>query len=410
MRPALEPLRLPRFRRLLAAYSINAAGNWLGEIALSLVIFHQTGSVLAVTAMWIAAGFLPGLAAPFVVSVAEPHMRRDLLPAMFVGEAVLFAVLAAAAAAGAPLAAVLALAFCDGLLAAAARALIKAAIVHSSRPAELHQEANALVNAACMTAAAAGPVLAGVVIHLAGPPCALLVDSASFALAAVVVAGCAGAPEGGTSRRAGVFGRLGEAIGHVRGHAALRRLLLADAIGSIFFALIIPVELTFVTETIGGSASDFAAVLAAWAAGAVLGSVLAPLLRALPIGHLVLGSFTLMAISYLGMGVMTAVGPVIAFSALGGIGNGVEGMALVTTIQERTPDRLQAQVNALIEAIHTAGPGAGFVIGGAVAALASPRAAYLVAAIGALAVVLMAARALLSMPRRTRTAPAPATG
>ncbi len=43
------PLRLPRFRRLIAAYAVNALGTWLGEVALSVLVLRQTGSAAAVT-------------------------------------------------------------------------------------------------------------------------------------------------------------------------------------------------------------------------------------------------------------------------------------------------------------------------------------------------------------------------
>ena len=411
MRSALAPMRLARFRRLLAAYSVNAAGNWLGEIALSVLVLHETRSVAAVTALWVAALIVPGLAAPLVVSALEARTRRDALPALLGTEALLFAAVAILAAGAAPFAAVLLIALQDGLLAAAARALLKASIVHTSRPAGLHEEANALVNGAFMTSAAVGPAAAGVVVAAAGVPCALLVDATSFAIAAVLLVGRHGAVAAAPTAGGGsALSGLRRALAHVRGHASLRSLLLADAMASIFFSLIIPVEIAFVTGTLGGSASDYGAVLAAWGAGAVAGSVVAPALRSRPVAQVVLGSFVVMGISYLGMGAATSIAPVIGFSFFGGIGNGVEAMALVTAIQARAGDHLQAQVNGLIEAIHSAGPGAGFVLGGAIAATASPRAAYLVAAGGALAVVIVAARALLPARPVRQAAPAPATG
>jgi hypothetical protein len=54
----------------------------------------------------------------------------------------------------------------------------------------------------------------------------------------------------------------------------------------------------------------------------------------------------------------------------------------------------QACVNALYETIGSVAPGLGFAVGGALAALASPRAVYLVAGLGALAVVAAATAAL----------------
>jgi MFS family permease len=82
---------------------------------------------------------------------------------------------------------------------------------------------------------------------------------------------------------------------------------------------------------------------------------------------------------------------VIAFSLLGGVGNGLEGILLTTLVQERTPDRLQISVNGALESLHTAAPGLGFLLGGVLAAATTPRAAYVAAGLGTLAVLIVAA-------------------
>jgi hypothetical protein len=400
--PSLAPLRLPAYRRLLGAYSANNAGDWLGEIALSLLVLHATGSVLAVSALWVLGRFVPGLLAPAAVARLERRGTARVLPALHLAEAVLFAALAAAAAAGAPVALILALALADGVLAVTGRALVKTTVVAATQPHGLLREGNALLSAAFMVTTAAGPIAAGAAVALLGIPAALAIDAASFALAALLLGPGAhlpaATPDDGPER-----GRVRAALGHLRGHRRLGILVAADAAAGVFLFVIIPVELVFVTQTLGGSEADFGVVLAAWGAGAVLGSALVSALPRLDARTLLPAAIGLMIVSYLGMGSAAAVGTVIAFSVLGGVGNGLEGVMLATFIQERTPSALQARVNGLLEALHAAVPGAGFVLGGIVAAVASPRAAYFVAGFGALAVVLVAAAALAE-----RRAPAPA--
>ena len=46
MKQALAPLRLPGFGQLAGAYTVNELGNWVGEIALAVLVFDQTGSPL----------------------------------------------------------------------------------------------------------------------------------------------------------------------------------------------------------------------------------------------------------------------------------------------------------------------------------------------------------------------------
>jgi hypothetical protein len=70
---------------------------------------------------------------------------------------------------------------------------------------------------------------------------------------------------------------------------------------------------------------------------------------------------------------------------------------------------LQADVNALIEALHTAAPGLGFVLGGAAAWAVSPRTTYWAAALAVAALLLVAGRGLLSSPSGGQTpVPTPA--
>ena len=67
----LGPLRLPGFRALVGTYVVNELGNWLGEIALAILVFDQTGSPVATAALFLAMQFLPAFLAPVLVSRLE---------------------------------------------------------------------------------------------------------------------------------------------------------------------------------------------------------------------------------------------------------------------------------------------------------------------------------------------------
>ena len=328
----------------------------------------------------------------------ERFATPRLLPALHLAEAALFGALAAAAIAGAPVALILGLALADGILSVSGRALVKTAVVAVTRPEGLLREGNALLGVAFTATIATGPLIGGAVVALAGVPAALILDAASFAVAAVLLGPGARLPAA-EPERTRIGRRLRAGLVHLRRHRELRTLVLADAAATVFLAAIIPVELVFVTETLGGAEADFGAVLAAWGGGAVLGSALVSALPRLGARALLAAGVGLMIVSYLGMGTAGGVGAVIAFSLLGGVGNGLEGVVITTFIQERTPDALQARVNGVLEALHTAMPGLGFLLGGIVAAAASPRAAYWVAGLGALAVAVVATASLRASAR-----------
>ena len=73
-------------------------------------------------------------------------------------------------------------------------------------------------------------------------------------------------------------------------------------------------------------------------------------------------------------------------AALAGVGNGIEAVAARTALQEQVEPTWMALMMSLSESMLQAVPGVGIVIGGAIAALAGPRAALAVAGGGALVI------------------------
>ena len=60
----------------------------------------------------------------------------------------------------------------------------------------------------------------------------------------------------------------------------------------------------------------------------------------------------------------------------------------MTALQEQTERDYQARITGLMESLGAAMPGVGFLLGGAIVALSSPRAAYAVAGAGLLLLLL----------------------
>jgi MFS family permease len=80
-----------------------------------------------------------------------------------------------------------------------------------------------------------------------------------------------------------------------------------------------------------------------------------------------------------------------AASVVGGTGNGVQWVAMISAVQELTAAPMQARVLSVLESISAAVPALGFVIGGLIADLQSPRAAFAFAGTGVILVVAVAA-------------------
>src|SRR5581483_4366482 len=96
---------------------------------------------------------------------------------------------------------------------------------------------------------------------------------------------------------------------------------------------------------------------------------------------------------YLGVAVSPTLAVACVASAVGGAGNGVQWVALLTAVQEATPVSMLARTMALLESVGTVMPGVGFVLGGVVAAVVSARAAYAIAGAGVLLIAVLAAPA-----------------
>ena len=74
-------LRLPVYRRLLAAYSLNELAWSVGALALAVLIYRRTGSALGSTAFFLVSLVIPALSLAFAglvqgaaISAAFPNL------------------------------------------------------------------------------------------------------------------------------------------------------------------------------------------------------------------------------------------------------------------------------------------------------------------------------------------------
>jgi MFS family permease len=390
MAVALRPLRLAGFPSLSGAYLVNELGNWLGEIALAVLVFDQTGSPMATAALFFGMHFAPALLGPPIVARLEHLPARRTLPALYAAEAAAFAVLALVADQFV-LVFVLALATFDGSIASAARALTRASAAAVLAPAGQLREGNAVLNVAFTVGSAGGPALAGLIVAGAGVETALIADAVSFLAVAMLLGLTRRLPSPEVEDvRGGWSERLRRGLAYVRERPALRGLLGAQALAFIFFSLVIPIEVVFAKQTLDAGDAGYGALLASWGVGMLAGSVLFAGLRRIRLPSMLVCSTAAIGFAYIATALSPSLALACAASAVGGTGNGVQWIALVTEVQQLTKATYQARVLALLEALASAMPGVGFLLGGAIAAIFVPRAAYAVAGAGVLAVLALA--------------------
>jgi predicted MFS family arabinose efflux permease/branched-subunit amino acid transport protein len=385
----LAPLGVAGFRPLAGGYTVNELGNWLGDIALAVLVFDKTGNALATALLFVGARFVPALAAPAIVSQVEALRPRVSLPLLYGADALVFAVLALIAERHFSLALIVGLAAVDGTLALGARALTRATSATLLGPHGLLRRGNALFNLGFTAAGALGPALAGLVVAHAGVSAALWADAASFALVALVLALARALPAGeraeGHWRR-----RLAEALAYVRDRRLLFGLLIAQALASLFFYAVVPIEVVYAKDTLGAGDSGYGWLLASWGAGMIGGGFLFAAAQQVRVQAVIAAGTLAIGAAYVGLAVAPTLAVACAVSVIGGIGNGVQWISVVHAVQELTSSSMQARVLGLLEAIGAALPVVGFFLGGVITQAASARDAYLAAGAGVLVVLALA--------------------
>jgi predicted MFS family arabinose efflux permease len=376
-------LRLPAYRRLLAAYTLNELAYSIGSLALAVLVYDRTGSALSAAGYFLCAMFGPALLSPAVVARLDQRSSRPVLVCLYALEAVLFVFLAWVAGRF-QLATVLALALLDGIIAVTARALARAATVRVTSAEGLLREGNAVTNASFSVCFMVGPALGGAAVALGSTVAALLITGGVFMLIAVTLATAAGLP-GPAAERVPTSGRLKSALRYARGQGPVRALLGSLAAAVLFLSIPIPVEVVLAEHTLHGGAGGYGALLSAWGAGAVVGSAAYARWRGLSARALIAFGAFCMGGGCVVMAVAPSLAVAIAGSALGGVGNGTMFVASRTALQEAVAEPWLALMMSLSESITQGLPGAGILLGGALASAAGPRAALAVGGIGALA-------------------------
>ena len=404
MQAILRTLRTPSFGRLALTYALNEMADWFASIALAVLVYDQTQDPLATTALFLGNRFLPAFVVPALAARLDSLPAARTLAGMYVVEAIALATLAVTSGAF-WLPAVLVLACFDGTIASTARALTRSATVALMEPKGLLREGNAAMNFSFSTMNAGAPVLAGVIVAFTSSGIVLALGAVLFLGQAIVIAGArdlpAGEPEAAPWKE-----RLSEALAYVRGNRFLSALLASQGLVIVLIMMIPPIEIVYAKESLGVGNAGFGVLVAAWGVGMIFGSLAFARERTRSILWLIGIGALGQGVGYLGMAASPTLALACAAAVVGGLGNGVHWVAVVTAAQEATEERYQGRVAGLLEGLVTGGPGLGFILGGALTAVADPRVTLVVSG-GGIVLVMLASLPILR-PRTPRRSVAPA--
>lgn len=354
-------------------------------MALAVLVYRETGDPLATSALFIAAQFLPAFTAPALTARIDQAALRRSLASIYLAEALLFGLLAILAEHFA-LWLILLVTFVDGALMLTARGLTRGAVNAVLQPVGLLRQGNGLLNMGFAIASVLGAAVGGVLVGSAGVTIALIADAATFLLVAILLATSGDLPSAAAEPQ-GFIARVREGLHHARTNSVARALLSGEALAVLLFSLIVPIEVIYAKETLLTTDAGFGLLLAAWCAGIVVGSVTYLALRSRSPLVLILTSTAAIGVAYLGMAAVSSLAAACLFSIVGGAGNGIQWVSVMTLLQERTPPDLQARITGLLESISSAATGLGFLLGGITVALASPPTAYAISGAGVLILV-----------------------
>jgi predicted MFS family arabinose efflux permease len=262
-----------------------------------------------------------------------------------------------------------------------ARSLTRAQIARRLVRAGLLREGNAVVNIAFAAAATIGAAAGGGLVSLAGYRATLIAGAIAALAALPLVRGARGR---GTTVTSGWRTELKDGLRYARSTPGVGTLIALQAVTLLAFTLVIPIEVIYAERSLDVGAAGYGALIASWGAGIFAGGFAFAALSRRPLLVLAAAATCVIGASYIGLAVVGTLLVACVISFVGGAGNGIQWVAVVTALQETVPDEFQARVVGLLDSAATLAPVFAYTIGGALAEALSPRAAYAVAGVGAL--------------------------
>ena len=396
-----RPLRLATALQVIAA-----AGNGLAYVALSLRVYQETHSTLAVTMVLLAGGL------PVVLLAPVSGLLLDRLPTGRLLGAASLAV--AAALTGLALAhsltATVLLVLCFGVADSVLQPGLTAAIPQLAGDVSLLR-ATSRLQGATMGGTAIGPLLAGVIGSIGGTSTALLLDAG----ASVVF--CLGISTLGlTHTRAhvphGADDGMAAGLRYLRRDRPMGLLVVVVSVMLAFLGVTMVAELFLAEKVLHGGTTGYALLITAWTGGMTLGTIIAGRLSPRILAPGIIVGFVVLGLGVAAGAVSPTMWMAIAAYGIGGMGDGVQLVGARALLLQRAPEHIAGRACAVFTGMTTGAVTIGLALSAPLVALLGIRgalfgagAASIVAAVAAVALRLHHLRGE-PVPAAARTAPA----
>ncbi len=373
-------------------------GDSLGLVALLVYLQAETGAAVAVALLLLAGDCVPGLFGPVAGLIGDRYGLRRVMVACEVVQALLVLAIAVSLP---PLPLLLVLVAARGIGSTTFTAASRSAVPRIVDDEDL-EAANAALGVGTYGLEALGPLIAAALFALTGIRGVLLVDVATFAVSAVLLARL---PRLTTARLIEVSADADPRVGWVRelvtGMGQLWsiptvRAVAAGFVGVVAFSGVDDVALVFLArDELGGSSTDAAVLYAGVGIGLLFGYLLVARAGARwpALGLLVVG-FLVSSAGNLATGLAGTIAAALLFQSLRGIGVAALDVGVNTHLQRVVPSRMLGQAFGTLYGAIGLAAGLSYALGGLLLAATDARTTFVVAGAGGILVSLGAAGAL----------------
>ena len=330
------PLRLATVLQVVAA-----AGGGLAYVALSLRVYQQTHSTLAVTMVLLAGGAPVVLLAPVYGLLLDRLPMGRLLAAASLVVAAALAVLAFAHS----LTDTILLVLCFGVADSVLQPGITAAIPQLAGDVTIVRATSRLSGAA-MGGTAVGPLLAAAVTSLGGVKSALLLDagiSVVFALGVLFL----GLHRNQHAGLDAADGGMRAGLRYLRDDRSMGLLIMVITVMAAFLGMTLVSELFLAEKVLHGGTTGYALLVTAWTGGMTLGTVIAGRLAPRAVAPAIVGGLALLGLGVAAGALAPTMWLAIVAYGIGGIGDGVQMVGARTLLLERSPASIAGRATAV---------------------------------------------------------------
>ena len=345
---AQHPLRERNFRMLWAGSAISAVGDQFYLVALPWVVLQLTGSAVAVGTILMAVAIPRAVLMLLGGALTDRISARRILMSTASARTLLVTIIGFLLwSHSLQLWQLYVLGFFFGVADAfawpAATTLLPSVVKREQLVA-----ANSVFQTTGQLTTIAAPAPAGLVIKALGTAWAFFIDAISFLFIIAALWRLPDPPKAASAAKPPVWRSILDGIAYVRRDVPLRSLMLVAAMLNFCISGPMGVGLPYLAKTKFGSAAAYGLVISAMAAGGLIGSLLAGIVKVKRRGLLLLGACVVISAGIGSIGLLGHLWLIAAVLLLLGCSAGVANVHIAAWIQQRIDATVRGRVFSVL--------------------------------------------------------------